>query len=83
MLPQDDETEVRNQVRLVSAGLRSHRSAMDALGTESPEEELARVQADRAALGTEMASRGAPSPAPSPSRGGGEDSTTDDPGGEP
>src|SRR6185503_8353638 len=51
MLPQDDVTEVQNQVRLVTAGLRSHRSAMDALGTESPEEELARVQADRAALG--------------------------------
>jgi hypothetical protein len=51
MLPQDDATEVQNQVRLVTAGLRSHRSAMDALGTESPEEELARVQADRVALG--------------------------------
>jgi hypothetical protein len=51
MLPTDDVTEVQNQVRLVTAGLRSHRSAMDALGTESPEEELARVQADRAALG--------------------------------
>ena len=51
MLPRDDVTEVQNQVRLVTAGLRSHRSAMDALGTESPEEELARVQADRAALG--------------------------------
>jgi hypothetical protein len=51
MLPQDDATEVQNQVRLVAAGLRSHRSAMDVLGTESPEEELARVQADRAALG--------------------------------
>jgi hypothetical protein len=51
MLPRDDVTEVQNQVRLVTAGLRSHRSAMDALGTESPEEELARVQADRTALG--------------------------------
>ena len=51
MLPKDDVTEVQNQVRLVTAGLRSHRSAMDALGTESPEEELARVQADRAVLG--------------------------------
>jgi hypothetical protein len=51
MLPQDDETEVQNQVRLVAAGLRSHRTAMDALGTESPEEELARVQTDRATLG--------------------------------
>jgi hypothetical protein len=51
MLPQDDAADVENQVRLVAAGLRSHRTAMDALGTESPEEELARVQADRAALG--------------------------------
>ena len=53
MLPADDVSEVQNQVRLVGAGLRSHRSAMDALGMESPEEELARVQADRAALGRE------------------------------
>lgn len=51
MLPRDDASEVQNQVRLVAAGLRSHRAAMDALGTENPEEELARVQADRAALG--------------------------------
>ena len=51
MLPKDDVTEVQNQIRLVGAGLRSHRTAMDALGTENPEEELARVQADRAALG--------------------------------
>jgi hypothetical protein len=51
MLPKDDVVEVQNQVRLVTAGLRSHRTAMDALGTESPEEELARVQTDRAALG--------------------------------
>ena len=51
MLPKDDDAEVQNQVRLVGAGLRSHRTAMDALGTENPEEELARVQADRAALG--------------------------------
>src|SRR5215212_190043 len=55
MLPRDDVTEVQNQVRLVAAGLRSHRSAMDALGTESPEEELARVQADRAVLGEDLA----------------------------
>jgi hypothetical protein len=51
MLPKDDVSEVQNQVRLVGAGLRSHRTAMDALGTENPEEELSRVQADRAALG--------------------------------
>jgi hypothetical protein len=53
MLPKDDVTEVQNQIRLVGAGLRSHRTAMDALGTENPEEELARVQTDRAALGTD------------------------------
>jgi hypothetical protein len=55
MLPKDDETEVQNQVRLVTAGLRSHRTAMDALGTESPEEELARVLADRETLAQEAA----------------------------
>lgn len=65
MLPRDDVTEVQNQVRLVAAGLRSHRSAMDALGTESPEEELARVQADRAALGEDLT----PTPAPARRRG--------------
>jgi hypothetical protein len=59
MLPQDDEVEVQDQVRLVAAGLRSHRSAMDALGTESPEEELARVQADRAALDERAGGEGA------------------------
>jgi hypothetical protein len=53
MLPKDDVTEVQNQIRLVGAGLRSHRTAMDALGTENPEEELARVQTDRASLGTD------------------------------
>jgi hypothetical protein len=39
-------------VTLVAAGLRSHRTAMDLLGTESPEAELARIRADRAALDT-------------------------------
>jgi len=53
MLPKDDVSEVQNQVRLVTAGLRSHRTAMDALGTESPEEELARVLPDRATLAEE------------------------------
>lgn len=53
MLPKDDVTEVQNQVRLVTAGLRSHRTAMDALGTESPEDELARVLADRETLASQ------------------------------
>ncbi|MCC6224712.1 MAG: phage portal protein [Thermoleophilia bacterium] len=51
MVPRDDTQDVRNQVSLVQAGLRSHRTAMDALGTESPEEELARVLEDRARVG--------------------------------
>src|SRR6187551_2307384 len=32
MLPKDDVAEVQNQVSLVGAGLRSHRTAMDVLG---------------------------------------------------
>lgn len=51
MLPKDDAIEVRNNVSLVAAGLRSARSAMDALGTEDPEAELARVVEDRRRLG--------------------------------
>jgi hypothetical protein len=43
MVPRDDEAEVRNNVALVAAGLRSHRSAMDALGEADPEAELERV----------------------------------------
>lgn len=53
MLPRDDAQEVRNQTQMVSAGLRSHRTAMDVMGTESPEEELVRVVEDRAQLGVE------------------------------
>ena len=59
MMPKDDAQEVRNNVQLVAAGLRSHRTAMDALGAESPEEEIARVLADRERLGEE---RGAERP---------------------
>ena len=51
MMPADDAQEVRNQVALVAAGLRSHRTAMDALGTEAPEREIERVRTDRIALG--------------------------------
>ncbi len=57
MLPKDDAVEVSNQVSLVTAGLRSHRTAMDALGTESPEEELARVVEDRETLGESPAAQ--------------------------
>ncbi len=50
LLPQDLAREVANNVALVSAGLRSHRTAMNLLGVEAPERELAQVRADRAAL---------------------------------
>ncbi|MHB1159188.1 MAG: phage portal protein [Chloroflexota bacterium] len=40
LLPADSEGEVRNNVALVAAGLRSRRTAMDRLGEESPEAEL-------------------------------------------
>lgn len=50
MLPRDDAVDVQNQVSLVGSGIRSARSAMDALGTEDPEAELAKVVADRKAL---------------------------------
>ncbi|MGE5617672.1 MAG: phage portal protein [Sphingomonadaceae bacterium] len=43
LLPADDEVEVRNNVALVAAGLRSRRTAMDRLGEENPEEELRRI----------------------------------------
>jgi hypothetical protein len=51
MLPQDRAREVQEAIALVNAGLRSARTAMDELGVEHPEEELARVVADRALLG--------------------------------
>ncbi len=50
MVPRDDAQEVRNNLTLVEAGLRSHRTAMDVLGTEDPESELRRVLEDRARL---------------------------------
>jgi hypothetical protein len=55
MLPKDDAIEVQNETKLVEAGLRSHRTAMDALGTENPEEELVRVVEDRAQLAPSVA----------------------------
>ncbi|HZS00771.1 MAG TPA: phage portal protein [Chloroflexota bacterium] len=61
MMPQDDTQEVRNNVALVAAGLRSRQTAMDALGTESPEAELARLQAERQLFGAHPA---APTDAP-------------------
>jgi len=50
MLPRDDAQEVQNNLALVAAGLRSHRTAMDDLGTEDPESDLRRVLEDRARL---------------------------------
>ena len=43
LLPTDSEAEVRNNVALVSAGLRSRRTAMDRLGEENPEAEMQRI----------------------------------------
>jgi hypothetical protein len=51
MLPQDRSRDVADAIALVAAGLRSARTAMDDLGVEHPEEELARVLADRTTLG--------------------------------
>lgn len=50
LLPKDDALEVQNNVALVNAGLRSHRTAIDTLGAEDAEQELARVLEDRARL---------------------------------
>jgi hypothetical protein len=50
MIPRDDAQEVQNNLALVQAGLRSHRTAMDALGTEDPEKELEQVLEDRTRL---------------------------------
>jgi hypothetical protein len=59
MLPQDRSREVVDAIALVAAGLRSVRTAMDELGVEHPEEELARVLADRTTLrGTELQAPG-------------------------
>ncbi len=49
MMPQDDVQDVRNNVALVAAGLRSRQTALDALGAESPEVELARIAGERPA----------------------------------
>jgi hypothetical protein len=62
LLPQDETRLVENNIRLVAAGLRSHQTAMEVLGVESPEEELARVLADRTRLG-ERPGREGPTPA--------------------
>jgi hypothetical protein len=59
MVPRDDQVEVRNNVALVEAGLRSYRTALDALGAESPEEELGRVVEDRRTIGMRNEGRGA------------------------
>jgi hypothetical protein len=47
LLPTDSEAEVRNNVALVSAGLRSRRTAMDRLGEESPEAEMKLIEEER------------------------------------
>ena len=57
MVPSDDAQDARNQVALVAAGLRAHSTAMDALGVESPEEEIERILEDRARLAGSRESR--------------------------
>lgn len=51
MLPRDDDAEANRNIALTSAGLRSHRSAMEALGVLDPPSELQRVLDDRQQLG--------------------------------
>lgn len=59
LVPSDQSTEVDNQVKLVQAGLRSRATAMDLLGMESPEEEMARIEAETwEARDAEMRGRG-------------------------
>ena len=53
LTPRDDAQEVFNETLLVGNGLRSVRTAMDELGTQDPEAELARVVEDRGLLGAE------------------------------
>ena len=58
LLPTDGEAEVRNNVALVAAGLRSRQTAMDRLGEESPEEEVARIEGDQSAISRRWKSPG-------------------------
>lgn len=51
MLPKDDDAEANRFIALTAASLRSHTTAMEALGVSDPEAELARVEADRLRLG--------------------------------
>jgi len=55
ILPQDRETLVRAEAQLVASGIHSRRTAMAALGEESPEEEWARVLEELAALSRPVA----------------------------
>ena len=49
VLPQDRDRLVREEERLVGAGLQSRRRAMTNLGVSDPEEELARIQDEQVA----------------------------------
>lgn len=51
VLPSDTDSAVRNQARLVAAGIHSRRTAVAALGGDDPEGELARVIEELAAFG--------------------------------
>lgn len=52
LVPRDDAAEVQQNIALVQAGLRSRLTALDALGAESPEAELRRIEAEGAGLGS-------------------------------
>jgi hypothetical protein len=53
LVPTDQEAEVRSNIALVAAGLRSRATALDRLGTESPEEELARIESELSAISSQ------------------------------
>lgn len=50
LLPADDDAEARRNLALVEGGLRSHRTAIAALGELDPENELRRIRDDRQVL---------------------------------
>ena len=58
MLPRDDEAEARRNLALVAGQLRSHTTAIGALGDLDPEAELQRVIQDKKRLGAELGTEG-------------------------
>lgn len=50
LLPRDIDAEATREINLTAAGIHSHRTAMEIVDVEKPEEELTRVVADRERL---------------------------------